>query len=147
MARKQITEHAPRAGAAPELLMLAGRINRAAPRGETYPMFQRAAALLRHRGESVLDPSDEARAWPNAVPYARHVAHSTAMAGRADALIVLPDGLDGRLCTLLVEYATMTDKPVWLLGRRGALAPLDADAEQPLWTTRLAHRGGREDVL
>lgn len=149
MARKRIVEHAPRAGAAPERVMLVGKINRATPRGETYPLFQRAAAVLRHRGESVLDPSDEARSWSNDVPYREHVIHSQEMARRADALIVLPRGLDGRLCALLVEWAVMVGVPVLQMGVSGSVTMTEwGDPEAtPLWVSRLVMPGSKEDRI
>lgn len=147
MVRKKITEHAPRAGAAPERVMLVGKINRATPRGETYPLFQRAAAVLRHRGESVLDPSDEARSWSNEVPYSAHVDHVLAMLPRADAFMLLPGGLDSRLASLVVEYALMVERPVLSMNRKGAVHVPTLAPSPPLWTARLLHRGEGKDVL
>lgn len=147
MARKRIVEHAPRAGAAREVIMVIGKINRNQPRGETYPMFQEASGLLRRRGETVLDPSDEARSWTNEVPYSAHVDHVLAMLPRADAFMLLPNGLDSRLTAVVVEYALMVDRPVLAMNRKGAVHVPTLAPAPPLWTARLLHRGEGKDVL
>lgn len=147
MARKKIVEYAGRTGSAPERLLLAGKINRPRPQGDTYPMFQEAAALLRGRGENVVDPSDEARSWTNEVSYRVHVNHSLSLMRDADALIILPGGMDSRLGTLMMEYALMVVRPILLLSHQGAVVLFPDQPEPPLWTSRLAHRGEGKDVL
>lgn len=146
MARKRIVEHAPRAGAARETIMMVGKINRDQPRGETYPMFQEASGLLRRRGETVLDPSDEARSWTNEVPYSAHVDHVLGMLPRADAFMLLPNGLDSRLGSLVAEYALMVERPLLQMTRKGGVQRF-FDTAPPLWTARLLHRGEGKDVL
>lgn len=147
MARKRIVEYAGRTGSAPERLLLTGKINRPQPKADSYPLFQGAAALLRGRGENVIDPSDEARSWTNEVPYKVHVDHSLSLMRDADALVVLPGGMDSRLGTLMMEYALMVVRPILLLGRQGAVVLFPDQPEPPLWTSRLAHRGEGKDVL
>ena len=147
MARKRIVEHAPRAGAAREVIMVIGKINRNQPRGETYPMFQEASGLLRRRGETVLDPSDEARSWTNETPYSVHVDHSLGMLCKVDAFMLLPDALDSRLAAVIVEYALMVELPILQMTRKGAVHVPTLAPTPPLWTARLLHRGEGKDVL
>lgn len=127
--------------------MLAGKINRNRPAGENYPMFQEAAGLLRRRGETVLDPSDEARSWTNETPYPVHVDHSLGMLHKADAFMLLPDALDSRLASVIVEYALIAELPVLQMTRKGAVHVPTLAPTPPLWTARLLHRGEERNVL
>lgn len=125
-----------------KVFMVMGKLN-----GEyvRYPMFSQLAGILRSRGFGVADPSHYGRGLKAAAEFVHHVDNCLSRAMEADAVILLPEALDGRCAALVAEYAVMTGKPLFQASPTGAIKPLDGQEDLPFWATEVEVRAQKKE--
>lgn len=135
-------------GASLQCIMVMGRLNPGYGEHVPYPMFSQLAALLRQRGFTVIDPSYEGRGYKAATGYKAHVDQCMKKISAADALVLLPDALNGRCATLVAEYAHMVGIPIFESAPNGSVRLAKGQDDLPLWATEIESRvRTRERVL